>query len=156
MAPRRKPRVLLAEDELHCRVLMKAVLGSISCEVVGEATTGVEAVELYRKTKPDLMFLDINMPLKTGDEVLREILVEFPMAFIIVLTSVSDAQSIMDCISLGAMSYIRKDTPVPEIKSIIRDAWQMFLQRQNALTQKTQPDPAAHGVERKLKIASHG
>jgi two-component system chemotaxis response regulator CheY len=131
MSNTKKPRVVLAEDESHSRVLMKALLGSMNCEVVGEAKTGVEAVELYRQLRPHLMLLDVNMPLKTGDEVLEEVFAEFPNAFVIMLTSVSDVESIERCLGMGAANYIRKDTPVTEIKSIIRETWQGFVQHRD-------------------------
>jgi two-component system, chemotaxis family, chemotaxis protein CheY len=123
-----KPRVMVADDEISCRALIKAVLNSMNCEVVGEATNGEEALLLYRKLKPHLLMLDVNMPLKTGDEVLKEIMVEFPHAFVIMLTSVVDLPTIERCLSLGASNYIRKDIPVDEMKSIIRETWQAFIQ----------------------------
>jgi len=123
-----KPRVMIADDEISCRALMKAVLSSMNCEVVGEATNGEEALPLYRKLKPHLLVLDVNMPLKTGDEVLKEIMIEFPRAFVIMLTSVVDLPTIEKCLSLGAANYIRKDIPVDEMKSIIRETWQTFIQ----------------------------
>lgn len=125
----RRPRVIVADDEGHCRVLIKAVLTSMNCEVVGEARTGDEAIELYGKHKPNLMLLDVNMPLKNGDEVLEELFSSFPDAFVIVLTSVTDMESIEKCLSLGAANYIRKDTPISEIKVIIKDTWKTFQDR---------------------------
>ncbi len=123
----RRPKVIVADDESHCRVLMKAVLASMNCDVVGEARTGDEAIELYRKYRPNLLLLDVNMPIKTGDEVLEELLAEFPDAFVVVLTSVTDMESIEKCISMGAANYIRKDTPVAEIKMIIKETWKSIL-----------------------------
>jgi two-component system chemotaxis response regulator CheY len=131
----RRPKVIVADDEGHCRVLMKAVLASMNCDVVGEARTGDEAIELYRKYRPNLLLLDVNMPIKTGDEVLEELLAEFPDAFVVVLTSVTDMESIEKCISMGAANYIRKDTPVAEIKMIIRETWKSVLdQRKKTFT----------------------
>jgi two-component system chemotaxis response regulator CheY len=127
--------VIVADDEGHCRVLMKAVLASMNCDVVGEARTGDEAIELYRKHRPNLLLLDVNMPVKTGDEVLEELLAEFPDAFVVVLTSVTDMESIEKCISMGAANYIRKDTPVAEIKMIIKETWKSVLdQRKKTVT----------------------
>jgi len=139
MAQVKKPRVLIAEDESHSRLLLKAILSSMNCEVVGEATTGVEAIELFRQLKPHLLLLDINMPNKTGDEALQEIMAEYPRAFVIMLTSVADLESIERCIELGAANYIRKDTPVAEIKQAIKETWQAFLEnaRQAASSQAT-------------------
>jgi len=131
----RRPKVIVADDEGHCRVLMKAVLASMNCDVVGEARTGDEAIELYRKYRPNLLLLDVNMPVKTGDEVLEELLAEFPDAFVVVLTSVTDMESIEKCISMGAANYIRKDTPVAEIKMIIKETWKSILdQRKKTVT----------------------
>ncbi len=127
--------MIVADDEGHCRVLMKAVLASMNCDVVGEARTGDEAIELYRKYRPNLLLLDVNMPVKTGDEVLEELLAEFPDAFVVVLTSVTDMESIEKCISMGAANYIRKDTPVAEIKMIIKETWKSILdQRKKTVT----------------------
>jgi two-component system, chemotaxis family, chemotaxis protein CheY len=99
----------------------------MKCEVVGEATTGVEAIELFKQLRPHLLLLDINMPSKTGDEVLKEIMAEYPKAFVIIVTSVADQESIERCIQLGAANYIRKDTPIEEIRQTIRETWQTFL-----------------------------
>jgi two-component system, chemotaxis family, chemotaxis protein CheY len=134
MTQMNRPRVLIAEDESHCRVLLKALVASMNCEVVGEAKTGAEVLSLYRELKPHLVLLDINMPLKTGDEVLKEILGEFPNAFVIMLTSVADLESVERCIALGAANYIRKDTPVAEIRTTIKETWQAFLQERRIVT----------------------
>jgi two-component system, chemotaxis family, chemotaxis protein CheY len=136
MAGTRKPKVVLAEDEPHCRALMKAVLTSMNCDVAGEARTGNEAIELYRKLSPDLMMLDVNMPTKSGDEVLSEVMGEFPGAFVIMLTSVTDQDTIEKCIRLGASNYIRKDTPVAEIKRLIKETWSVRLQSRAAGTRE--------------------
>lgn len=117
---------MVADDESHCRVLIKALLNSMNCEVVGEARTGDEAIALYKKLKPNLLLLDVNMPYKNGDEVLEELFSNHPDAFVIVLTSVTDMESIEKCLSLGAANYIRKDTPISEIKMIIKDTWKSF------------------------------
>lgn len=99
----------------------------MGCDVVGEARTGDEAIELYKKYNPNMLLLDVNMPIKTGDEVLEELFAEFPDAFVIVLTSVTDMESIEKCLSMGAANYIRKDTPVSEIKMIIKETWKSFM-----------------------------
>jgi two-component system chemotaxis response regulator CheY len=128
MTQSRKPRVLLADDEPHIRMLIKTVMRSMNCEVIGEALNGNEAIELFKKEKPDLLMLDINMPLRTGEEALKEIMTEFPDAFVIMLTSVSDLESVENCLSLGASNFIRKDTPIQEMKKIIKETWQASRQ----------------------------
>lgn len=118
-----KPRVVLADDEDHIRLLMKTMLTSKGYEVLGVGTNGEEAVTLYREKRPDLLLLDINMPFKTGEEALREIMRESPDALVIMLTSVSDLESVKKCLSLGARNFIRKDTPISEIEALIMETF---------------------------------
>ncbi|MFH1139743.1 MAG: response regulator transcription factor [Pseudomonadota bacterium] len=120
----RKPRVLIADDEAHIRLLIKTVFKTMQAEIAAEAKNGQEAVDLYRKEKPDLLMLDINMPLKTGAEVLAEIRGEFPTAFVTMLTSVADMATVRQCLEAGASGYILKDTPLPEMKQLIKEAWE--------------------------------
>lgn len=123
MAEQVHPRVLLADDEAHIRLLMKTVLTGMQCKIVGMAQNGQEAVALYRLEKPDMLLLDINMPVKNGEEALKEIIREFPNALVIMLTSVSDAESVNKLLDMGASNFIRKDTPLSEIKEIIVSSW---------------------------------
>ena len=118
-----KPRALLVDDEAHVRTLMKTVAVSLNFNVICEASTGQQAVSLYKTTQPDITFLDINMPRTTGETALREIMAHNPDACVIMLTSVVDAQSVERCLNLGAAGYIRKDTPLSEMKTLIRDTW---------------------------------
>ena len=55
-------RVLLVDDEAHVRLFVKGVLASLGCEIAGEAADGRQALELFDKTSPDMVLLDINMP----------------------------------------------------------------------------------------------
>ena len=112
-------RVILADDEFHLRAFIAALLKKMNCLVVAQATNGQEAVALYREHKPDLILLDINMPLKNGEEALKEIRAEFPAARVIMLTSVVDEQQVADCLAAGAANYIRKDSPAAEIQALI-------------------------------------
>ena len=117
----RTPRVLLADDEPHVRTYFKMLMGDLKFEVAGEACNGEEAVRRYRELKPDLLVLDLNMPLKTGEEALQEIVGEFPGAVVVVLSSKADRQTIERCIELGASNYIRKDTSADDTVAIIRE-----------------------------------
>ncbi|GJL78901.1 MAG: response regulator [Nitrospinaceae bacterium] len=121
-----KQKLLLADDDAHIRTLMKTVMQSLGFEVIVEAENGQEAVERFQYESPDVTLLDINMPVKTGIEALAEIKKINPGAFVIMLTSLTDINSIEQCLELGASSYIRKDNPVVEIKSLVQEAWQDF------------------------------
>lgn len=112
-------RVILADDEFHLRAFIAALLKKMNYTVVAQATNGQEAVALYRQHKPDLIMLDINMPVKNGEEALKEIRAEFPAARVIMLTSVVDEQQVASCLAAGAANYIRKDSPAAEIQALI-------------------------------------
>ena len=114
-----QPRVILADDEFHLRAFVAALLKKMNYTVVAQATNGQEAVALYREHRPDLMLMDINMPLKSVEEALREIRAEFPEARVIMLTCVVDEQQVADCLAAGAANYIRKDSPAAEIQALI-------------------------------------
>ncbi len=118
------PRVVIADDEKHMRLLMKTAITKMKYQVVGQASNGQEAVELFEKERPDLMLLDINMPFKTGDVALQEIISQHPDARVIMLTAVAEMETVEKCINLGAVNYIRKDTPISEIAKIIQTTWQ--------------------------------
>lgn len=123
MNDKSKPTVLLADDEDHIRRLVKVVIQSMNCKVVAEARNGEEAVALYKVHNPHITFLDINMPQMSGIDALSEIMKINPNAMVIMLTSLTDVDTVQKCISLGAASYIRKDVPIDEMKLMIRDAW---------------------------------
>jgi len=122
-----KPRILIADDEGHIRTLIKAVIKMLGFDVVAEASNGQEAVERFKECKPDMTLLDINMPLKTGLDALQEIMAIAPDTCVIMLTSLSDRTSIEQCVNLGASNYIRKDTPIPEMKEMLTDTWKSHL-----------------------------
>ena len=113
--------VVIADDEMYVRVVVRSILESLHLNVVGEASDGEEAVRVFRDKKPDLLLLDVNMPLKTGEDTLQTILNDFPDARVIMFSSVADRNSVEKCLDLGARHYIRKDCPPDEMRRIIRE-----------------------------------
>ena len=112
-------RVAIADDEAMIRYALKSIIASLKMTCVGEATNGQDAVALYAKEKPDIMFLDINMPGKNGDEALKDIRAKFPNARIIMLTPVAESETVRRCIQDGALSYILKTNPLDKITVMI-------------------------------------
>ena len=113
--------VVIADDELYVRVVVRSILESLQLNVIGEAVDGEEAVRVFRDKRPDLLLLDVNMPLKTGEDTLRTILGDFPEARVIMFSSVADRDSVEKCLDLGARHYIRKDCPPDEMRRIIKE-----------------------------------
>ena len=118
-----KTRVVIADDEAHFRYILRNVVQKEGMIVVGEAADGQTALDMFRQCKPDLLLLDINMPVRNGDEVLLDILKEFPAAKVIMLTMVADAEVVRRCLGAGALNYILKSHSTDDIRRILRDAF---------------------------------
>ncbi len=114
--------VLIADDEWHLRLMLATMIKEMGVRVAGEASNGEEAVKRYQALRPDLLLLDINMPVMTGEQVISEIMKEFPDARIVVLTSMADRETVETCLALGATNYILKDCPVDKIREAIVEA----------------------------------
>jgi DNA-binding NarL/FixJ family response regulator len=114
-------RVLVADDHPIVRGGIVALLGSAGdIEVVGEASTGLEAVELALKLEPDLVLMDLRMPGIDGDEATARILGERPGIRVVVLTTYESDTSILSAIEAGASGYLLKAAPQEEIIAGIR------------------------------------
>ena len=103
-----KARVLIVDDSPVMRAFLEKVFRQNGYEVVGTAADGVEAIEKFEATNPDLMTLDIIMPKLKGTDVLEKILESHPEAKVIMASSVSDARTVMNCLKIGAKRYILK------------------------------------------------
>jgi len=118
----KKIRVIVADDEVHIRYLVKSIVEAEGFEVVGEANNGDDALALFREKRPDLLLMDINLPGMTGDEVLATVMREFLWAKVVMLTMVADGNTVKRCVELGAVGYILKSAPVDAIRRMVRAA----------------------------------
>jgi two-component system chemotaxis response regulator CheY len=114
-----RPRVLVVDDDDDVRELFGAILESLDFEVVGTANSGESGVALFKETRPDLVLLDIRMPVMNGVTALREILKIDADAAVVMLTNVDGPSVADDCILAGAKDYIRKDRGMEALKSRI-------------------------------------
>lgn len=101
-------RVLLAEDHKMVRQGTRMYLESMGVNVVGEATTGVEAIELARNLQPDVVLMDIHMPELTGIEATRRIRQETEDIRVLVLTAYDDPAYVHALLDAGADGYVLK------------------------------------------------
>ena len=107
-------RILVVDDSGLTVKKMTKLLTDIGHEVVGVATTGQQAVDIFATLAPDLTTMDITMPDLNGIEATRRILAEHPQACIVMVTSHGQEQMVMDAIEAGAKGYILK--PVKQEK----------------------------------------
>ena len=114
--------VLLAEDHTIVREGLRALLEVESdIEVVGEAQTGRQAVQLTRRLRPDVVVMDIAMPLLNGLEATRRILKTVPATRVLILSAHGDDEYIRQVITLGAAGYLIKQTSADLLSRAIRE-----------------------------------
>jgi DNA-binding NarL/FixJ family response regulator len=114
-------RVLIADDHPLVRRGMRAMLGSVmDLEIVGEATTGNEAVALAADLAPDVILMDLQMPGLSGIEATRQIVAAQSEARILVVTLFQDDDSVFLALRAGARGYVLKDADEAELLAAIR------------------------------------
>ncbi len=114
-------RVLVADDHPIVRSGIVALLRTADdVEVVGEASDGGRAVELALRLRPDLVLMDLRMPVLDGDEATARILAAEPGIRVVVLTTYESDESILTAIEAGASGYLLKAAPQEEILAGIR------------------------------------
>jgi len=114
-------RVLIADDHPVVRQGLKVMLGAQpDIELVGEATNGEEAVHKARVLRPDVIIMDLKMPLKDGLTAIKEINQADLDARILVLTSYPDDDNVFTAIKAGAMGFLLKDSPPEHLLEAIR------------------------------------
>src|SRR5450755_834552 len=114
-------RIVIAEDQALVR-RGAAILLSMEpdMEVVGQARNGVEAVELAQLLHPDVILMDLHMPLKGGVAATREITRALPTTQILVLTTLDDDETVFEAVRAGAQAYLLKDASEDELLETIR------------------------------------
>jgi DNA-binding NarL/FixJ family response regulator len=102
-------RVLLADDDgAFCHALATVLVSSGHADVVGTASNGEEAVELYRRLAPDVVLMDVVMPVCDGVEATRQIVAFDAGARIVAMTSGDDDQTLAMCLAVGAKGWLKK------------------------------------------------
>lgn len=112
--------VMIVEDDPGYRALLRKILKSLDCYVVGESTGGQDAIDLFERKKPDIVLLDIMLPDKYGLEILKKIINQQPYQIVVIMTAQSDQETVMSCLSAGAKGYVLKTDSANAILERIR------------------------------------
>ncbi|MGE6630799.1 response regulator [Bacillus sp. NPDC077027] len=114
-------KVVIADDHHIVRKGLVFFLQTLPhMEIVGEASNGQEAVDIVKQTKPDIVLMDLSMPVMNGLEATKQLTVAVPTARIIVLTSYADQDYVIPAIQAGAKAYQLKDVdPEKLLKTMI-------------------------------------
>ena len=139
-------RLLLVDDQNLIRRGLRALLKTdLDLEIVGEAENGSEAIDLVATLQPDVVLMDIRMPMLDGVEATRAICQQFPQTKVLVLTTFDDREYVTQALQAGASGYLLKDTPFEELTQAIRLVKRGYTQLGPGLASKVlaQPTPQA-------------
>ncbi len=124
-------RILLADDQALFREALRTLISlQEDLEVVGEAGDGREAIRLTRELRPDVILMDLQMPLMNGVDATRQLKSEQIDCRVIALTTFDEDEYVFDCLRAGAVGYLLKDAPSENLFAAIRAAarGESFLQ----------------------------
>jgi two-component system chemotaxis response regulator CheY len=113
-------RVLVVDDAIFMRNMIKDIFAGGGFEVVGEASNGLEAVERFRELKPDLTTMDIVMPFKSGIDATKEIMKIDSKALIVMCSALGQESLVMEAIEAGASDFVVKPFKSEEVLVVVK------------------------------------
>lgn len=161
-------RVLIADDQPLMRRGLRTVLElEPGLEVVGEAANGEEALELARASRPDVVLMDVQMPVMDGVEATRRLVDEGGGARVLVLTTFDDEAYVLDGIRAGAAGYLLKDVRAEELCDVIRSVARgerfiqpkvaaIYLQRMAERNAEPETEPLSPRESEVLQLVAQG
>jgi DNA-binding NarL/FixJ family response regulator len=130
-------RLLLVDDQsLICQGLAAVLNQEEDLEVVGSAENGQAAIAQVKSLRPDVVLMDIRMPVMTGIEATRLLAEQFPEVKVLVLSTFDDDRDIAQSVRAGAKGYLLKDMPAPELVEAIRLVHRGYCQMAPGLMEK--------------------
>lgn len=114
------PKVLIADDAMFMRIMLKDILVKYGFEVIAEAENGAQAVSKYREFKPDLVTMDIVMPEMDGITAVKNILTFDPAAKIVMCTAMGQQTLVIEAMGAGAKDFITKPFSPTKVVETLR------------------------------------
>jgi DNA-binding NarL/FixJ family response regulator len=137
-----KIRLLLVDDQIIIRQGLTSLLESKpDLEVIGEASNGEEAIAAVETLQPDVVLMDVRMPIMDGVAATRQICQQFSESKVLVLTTFDDDDYVSQAIRFGARGYLLKDTHSDELAAAIRTIHQGYTQLGPGLMEKALAQP---------------
>lgn len=112
-------RILIVDDAIFMRDMIRDIFTADGFEVVGEAVHGLEAIEKYKELTPDLVTMDIVMPFKSGIEATREIIKFDAAAKIIMCSALGQEALVMEAIESGASDFVVKPFRAEDVLAVV-------------------------------------
>lgn len=114
-------RILIVDDSLLTRITLRRILEESAHEVVGEARDGEEALSMYTQKRPDLVTMDLTMPIVDGFEAIQNIINKFPDARIVVVSALGQKIAILKAIEMGAKNFIIKPFDSQKVLQVLQN-----------------------------------
>ncbi len=142
-------RVMIVDDEMPVRKLLQATIDweSLGLEVVGEAASGIEAINIIDDVNPDIVFVDICMPFMNGIEFTKMATARYPDLFVIVLTGFDDFEYARQCVSLPVVEYMLKPIVRSEVEKVLKRVVDELNKRTSDDKCVEQEEPALNSFE---------
>ncbi len=151
-------RVLVVDDHIIVRNGLEQLLATVEgVELVGSAADGAAAVDAVERSRPDVVLMDLSMPVMDGIEATRRISARFPECRVLVLTSYTDQKRILDALEAGADGYLLKhsepDVIVAAVREVMDGGSPLDPKAARVLLESRRTAPTAHGLtERELEV----
>jgi two-component system chemotaxis response regulator CheY len=116
-----RPRVLVVEDSLLMANRIKKVIEKLGYEVVGHAKDGIEAIDEFKVLMPDIVTMDITMPVMNGIQAYEVILKHYPCAKIIIISSCNQKKIVLDALFKGVKHFVVKPFTDEKIREVIEN-----------------------------------
>lgn len=114
--------VLISDDSAFMRMILKRTLTAVGHQVIGEATNGLEAVELYQSLHPDITTMDITMPEMDGLEALKRIRAADSTAKVVMVSAIGQQEFILEALQAGASDFLVKPFEQEQVSMIVSKA----------------------------------
>lgn len=115
-------RVLIVDDSKTSRKMLRGILEDAGMEIIGEAADGQEALKLFTALKPDVVTLDITMPVMDGINALKKIMAADRNARVVMVTAAGQKGNVMKALKLGAIEFVTKPYDTEMIIEVIKKA----------------------------------
>lgn len=117
-------KILIADDSILMRRNLKSILKQLGYNVIAEAANGQEAVEYYKRLKPDVVTMDISMPVMDGIEAVNQIVHLYPDANIIMISALNQKEMVFKAIERGAKYYIIKPFKIDMVAKALEQVFE--------------------------------
>lgn len=117
-------KILIGDDSILARKQLKDIISSLGGRNFFDASNGQEVIDIYKEQSPEVVFLDIVMPVKDGNTAIAEIMEFDPKADIVIVSSVGTQSQLKQAIQLGAKDFLQKPLNRRQIESILNNRFE--------------------------------